>query len=193
MKNFPVILAVLTALLFTSASAGEIILKDIQGKNVEPLSSKDGKPVVLIFIATDCPVANGYVPEINRIFTAFSGRGVHLTLVHPEPSTSTEEALTHAGEYGIKPTIVIDKQHLLVKATGATTTPEAAVFDKAGKLAYLGRINNQYSDYGDRRATVSEHNLRDALDALLAGNPIKIRKAPALGCLIEPLSPPQKQ
>ena len=62
-----------------------------------------------------------------------------------------------------------------------------AVFTPGGKLVYRGRINDLYTGFGDRRNAASEHNLRDALDAVLSGKPVKVSRTEAIGCLIEPL------
>ena len=160
MKNFrPLLIVIVTLFLSISGSpAGDAVeLQTVKGKTTAPLESADNKPVVLIFIATDCPIANGYVPEINRIYEKYSAQGVKFTLVHPEPSTSDGAALEHAAEYSLKPPVVVDRKHTLVAAANAKV-----------------------------------HNLRDALDAALLGNPIPLAYVPALGCLIEPLPSPQK-
>lgn len=188
-------LFILVALGFSAGNspAGDVVeFQTIKGKTTAPLESGDNKPVVLIFIATDCPIANGYVPEINRIYEKYSSQGVKFTLVHPEPSTSDAAALEHAAEYSLKPPVVVDRKHTLVKAARATTTPEVVVFDGSQNLLYRGRIDDRYSDYGDRKPEAKVHNLRDALDAALLGNPIPLAHVPALGCLIEPLPSPAK-
>jgi len=63
---------------------------------------------------------------------------------------------------------------------GATRTPEAYVLDASSKLVYHGRIDN--SQKLDR---VTSNDLRDALDALLAGKPIQKTTAVAFGCTIK--------
>jgi len=195
MKNCRPLLIVIVALFLSisgSPAGDSVELQTVKGKTTAPLESADNKPVVLIFIATDCPIANGYVPEINRIYEKYSAQGVKFTLVHPEPSTSDGAALEHAAEYSLKPPVVVDRKHTLVAAANATTTPEVAVFDGSQKLIYRGRIDDRYSDYGDRKPEAKVHNLRDALDAALLGNPIPLAHVPALGCLIEPLPSPEK-
>jgi len=165
-------------------------IPDLTGKAVRPLACKTGeRAAVLIFTSVDCPVSNSYAPEIDRIAVAYAARGVRLTLVHVDPSLDSKEAARHASEYGLDrhTSIVIDRKHRLVAATGATITPEAAVITPAGEVAYRGRINDLYADLGDKRAAPSEHNLRDALDAVLAGQPVPTSRTEPIGCLIEPL------
>ena len=73
--------------------------------------------------------------------------------------------------------------HLLAKF-GAKVTPEAAVVGADAKLLYLGRISDLYADLGKRRTVPTEHDLRNALDAILSGKPVPHATGAAVGCLI---------
>jgi hypothetical protein len=81
--------------------------------------------------------------------------------------------------------VLLDGKLALAKAAGATTVPEAALFSASGELLYLGRIDNRMEDITRRRANVTEHELRDALDAVLAGRPVKVVRTKAVGCSID--------
>jgi thiol-disulfide isomerase/thioredoxin len=165
-----------------------ITVKNLAGENVTPLKcsvTAKEKAVVVIFITTDCPIANSFVPEINRLQLAYSERNVRFTLVHVDPDLTQEKARQHASDYALKPAIVLDRQHALVKATAAKVTPEAFVYDAEGKLRYRGRINNLYADRGQRRSQVTAHELRDAIEAVISGRKVTITRTEALGCYIE--------
>jgi hypothetical protein len=56
---------------------------------------------------------------------------------------------------------------------------------RTGELLYRGRIDDGYAALGKKRAVVTEHDLRDALDAIAAGKPVKKAKTKAIGCLIQ--------
>jgi len=176
-----------TSLCQADSPPSNITLNNLEGKPVTPLKSENGKPSVIIFITTDCPIANALAPEINRIYKEFHPQGIELTLVHVDPDLSAINAKQHAADYSLKPPIVIDRKHLLVKKSKASVTPQTAVFDGKGKLVYTGRLNNQWVDYGKRRAKPSEHNLRETLDALLAGKPAPKSHTTAVGCYIPDL------
>ncbi|MEQ1842491.1 MAG: redoxin family protein [Verrucomicrobiales bacterium] len=152
-----------------------------------PATEPEKKPVavVSIFIATDCPIANSYAPEINRIWDDYSEKGIEIQLVYPDPEVTEVEVSQHVAEYSLTPATVIDRDHTLVKKAGVTITPEVAVSDSAGKVIYRGRIDNLYADYGERRREVTERYLRDALDAILKGDTPTVTKTGAIGCLIE--------
>ncbi len=180
--------ALLLLILCTSVTSEEknapLRYNTLTGENILPLQSANEKPTVVIFITTDCPIANGYAPEINRIHSKYSRKGVQITLVHVDPDLSHRSAVEHAKDYSLTPPIILDPTHELVSKVEATITPEAAVYDSSGKRIYLGRIDNRYSGLGDRRNTVTEHNLRFAIDSALSGKPVEDAKTKAIGCLI---------
>ena len=183
-------LIVSLALAFASIVQAEdstvITLKNLDGDDVTPLKcvAKE-KATVVIFITTDCPIANSYAPEINRLHLAYSSRNVRFTLVHVDADLSDEKAKKHATDYELKPAVVIDREHQLVQATKAKVTPEAFVYDVEGKLRYRGRINNLYAALGQRRSQVTVHELRDALEAVINDREVATKESDALGCFIE--------
>jgi len=91
-----------------------ITLPDIHGEAATPLACEGKtKAAVVIFTAVDCPIANGYAPEIARIVKEYGARGVSFTLAHVDPDLADAEAAKHAEEYGLDegPAIVIDHEH----------------------------------------------------------------------------------
>lgn len=146
-----------------------------------------GKAAVVLFLTIDCPIANRYAPEIERIRLDYAGQGVGLTLVHVDPDLSDEAALVHAREFGLGAPVAVDRAHAVVGAAGARITPEAVVVDPGGRIRYRGRIDDQFADFGARRVEPSTHDLREALDALIAGKPVAVPETEALGCHIPPL------
>jgi len=139
---------------------------------------------VLIFVSIDCPVSNRYAPEIKRLYDQYSPQGVQFRLVYPNRIDSTAAIDAHISAYAYPPIAERDPDHKLVKLTGATITPEAAVFDRNGKLVYLGRIDDRVVELGRERPAATRHDLRDALAAMLTGKPIKQQKTQAVGCFI---------
>ncbi len=151
----------------------------------DPLPGAAGtKAVVLLFIARDCPVSNSYAPEIKRIIARYMTQKVAFTLVYPDPDTSLAAARRHAKDYGYICPLLLDPAHRLVRRAGATVTPEAAVFAPSGKLLYRGRIDDLYLGFGQRRFAATRHDLRDALDAVLAGRPVPVPRTQAIGCFL---------
>ena len=157
---------------------------DLEGKAQHPLEAGPHRAAVVVFITTDCPIANRSIPELNSIYSDYRDRGVAMTLAHVDPDVTLEIAATHAREYELLPPVVLDPKHVLVNATGATVTPETAVFDAKGTMVYRGRINDRFPRLGDIRTKASVHDLREALDAILAGKEIAHPRTKPVGCYI---------
>ncbi len=69
---------------------------------------------------------------------------------------------------------------VLARKVGATVKPEAAVLSPTGELLYRGRINDIYADFGKRRAQRTHCELKDILEAILAGKPVAVlRRRPS--------------
>ena len=142
---------------------------------------------VLFFVGIDCPVSNGYAPEIQRICAAYDSKGVQCLLVYEDPGLTPAAARAHAAEYRYAsiPTVV-DSDGSIAARAGATITPEAAVVDRQGVVRYRGRIDNKYVALGRARRTVTVHDLTSALDAMTAGTPLTVTDTQAVGCVIVP-------
>lgn len=157
-----------------------------------------GEVVVLVFGAVDCPIANGYAPEIAAIAERCRAVGLRLLYVYPAEGQGLAEATDHARAYGLPTPVLLDGDHRLVDAVGATVTPEAAVVrigtrptapagdGESMEVLYRGRIDDQYPARGVRRIAATTHELRDAIEAVAAGRPVPSPRTPAVGCLIEP-------
>lgn len=159
----------------------------LSGSVVHPLSSEPGGAAVVIFVTIDCPISNALLPEINRIHRHYSEKRVRLYLVYADPDLKRSDILTHGKEFEILPDVIFDENHKVVRACSATITPQAVVFTTGDTAVYRGRINNLYSDFGDRRAAVSDNTLRNVLDAILLGDEIPVSECEAIGCSIPAL------
>jgi hypothetical protein len=93
----------------------------------------------------------------------------------------------HLSEYGYAGIpAAIDARRKIAGQARATVTPEAVIVDSRGEIRYRGRIDNFYADLGKPRQQVTAHDLRDALDAVLAGRSVPNPETRALGCAIVP-------
>ena len=168
-------------LLAVGPGLGAAPVKTLNGKTMDPFIG--ATPAVLFFTTTDCPVANKMVPAIRRITRDYEGKARFL-MVYTDPQTTPQELQTHQTDYQLKPLPgTHDRRHALVQAAGATITPEAVILHR-GKVVYRGRINNFYEAFGKPRRVVTQHDLRNALDALLAGNPVPAPRGKSIGCYI---------
>jgi hypothetical protein len=165
-------------------AAAEFEFMDLDGQLRRPLQAGTNKATVLIFVLTDCPVANSYAPEINRIVAEYAPRHVQFFVVHVDAALSVAEAKKHSRDFGFQCPALIDRDHALVRHTGVTVTPEVAVLASDGRRLYRGRIDDQQAALGKRRPRPTSRDLRDALSAILAGKPVEHPETKAVGCYI---------
>jgi hypothetical protein len=158
--------------------------RDIDGRSIAPFAPA-GKANVLLFVQTDCPISNSYAPEIQRICRAYESKGVSCSLAYEDVRVDAAAVRRHMKDFaytGVPATI--DDSRALADRARATITPAALVIDARGAVRYRGRIDNLYASLGKRRQNVTEHDLTDALDAILAGKPVPKPETEALGCFI---------
>ena len=177
-------LAILFSILVLSAQAAEISVNDVDGGAHRPLAEAGQAATVLLFVMHDCPIANSYAPEISRIAEEYRARGVRSYVIYGEDDLPPAEAKKHAREYAYRCPALLDPGRALVRAAGATVSPEAAVFSPKGALLYRGRIDDRAIAPGKHRAEPRQRDLRAALDAILAGKPVRERFTKAIGCYL---------
>ncbi len=178
------------AVLLRFGEAGlstQLSLLDLQGRQVDPLKQTDAKATVFLFTRTDCPISNRYAPEVLRLHAKFKSDNVRFWLVYPDPDESVKAIREHVKEYGYSFSVLRDPHHRLVKKTQVKVTPEAAVFVPARRMVYRGRIDDRYVDFGKARATPTQNDLEQALQAILEGRPVDRAMTPAVGCFISDL------
>jgi len=169
------------------ADARAIVVRAPSGAEVRPFAAAatEGlRALLFVFVLPDCPISNVYSRELVRIRDAYAAQGVRCFLVYPDPDLEEDVMRNHLADYGITLEALHDPEQRLVAHTGATITPEAAVVSPAGEVLYLGRIDDLYVDFGKRRAEARERDLRDALDAVLAGRRPDPARTDAIGCFI---------
>lgn len=163
-------------------SVRELGLADPAGKVHSLAECREAKAIVLLFLGTECPVSNGYAPEIARLTKGYVEQGVRFFGVHSDPDVTAEIAAAHAKEYSLPLVLLLDPAQKLAAQAGAKIMPEAVVLSSGGQVLYRGRIDNRYTLEGKRRDQITVRDLAAALDALLAGRAIAEPLVPAFGC-----------
>ncbi len=166
-------------------------LQGVDGQRHSRDGWRDKRAVVLFFLGAECPVSNGYSPDMRALSARYAERGVACYGVHVDAALSTEEAAAHAEEYGLPFTILLDPEQSLAGMVGARVTPDAVVVRPDGTVAYCGRIDDRYSVQGKRRDDPTTHELIDAIEAVLAGKLPTIRETEAYGCPLPKLRTPR--
>jgi hypothetical protein len=167
------------------AEGERFIMSDLDGAPHDVLAPKRGtRANVVVFTTVDCPIANGYAPEISSIVRDHSGDGFRFLLVHVDPDVTPAAAAKHAEEYGYVVPVLRDPDQRLARKLGVTKTPEVAVIGPAGDVLYRGRIDDQYKELGRRRPEATTRDLRDALRAIVDGEDVATPRTEAVGCTL---------
>ena len=155
-------------------------LPDADGKEHSLNSLKGKNGIVLIFIATKCPVSNAYNERMEKLAQDYKAKGVNVVGINSNITEPAAEVKSHAAEKHLTFTILKDDGNKIADRLGATRTPEVYALDGNGKLVYHGRIDNS-----QRLEGVSANDLRNALDEMLAGKPVTKTGGAAFGCTIK--------
>jgi hypothetical protein len=163
-----------------------VLVQSLTGTAVDALRAPAGtKAIVFLFTSTDCPISNRYAPEVQRVVSEFAGKGVIFRLVYPNPGDEADAIHEHMTAFSYAGTMeaLRDPAHALVKFTRATVTPEAVVV-AAGRVVYRGRIDDRYVELGLERPAPTQHDLADAVAAVVAGKRVPHATTQAVGCFI---------
>jgi peroxiredoxin len=178
----------LAGVVFCSAALAaqrpQFALRDTRNITHTPEEWNGKKAIVVFYTTTDCPLSNNDVPEMNRTAHDYASRGVAFYAVQADTTISDADVLQHAKDYQFSFPVLLDPHQILAKMTGAATIPSAAVLTSDGTLLYLGRIDNLVEDFNIRRQAPTKFDLREALDAILAGKPVPNPRTKAFGCAI---------
>jgi hypothetical protein len=177
---------------FATAADTFVYGKDIEGQNVTSFASPNAKFIATIFVATDCPISNRYLPLLAQLSHQFAPRGVRLWLVYPNPGDTLDAVRTHQKQYPAVvslPQLIAPAPRFLTRAH-VHVTPEAAIFSADALMTqpvlWHGRIDDRYLTFGTQRPAATHHDLADALNTALAGHRPAPAAAPPVGCAIIP-------
>lgn len=162
---------------------GKLTFKDIHYLPRSLDDFKDKKAFVLVFTNTTCPVARRYLPVLQQMEKDYRGKGVQFLAVNVGADDTIVAMAAQAVEHEMEFPFVKDQDFACFDALGVKRTPEAVILDGKGRLSYRGRIDDQYR-LGGTRESATRHDLKEALDALLAGREIDVKETPVDGCLV---------
>jgi peroxiredoxin len=160
-------------------------------------NAADGKPIsiadvkgkagtLVVFTCNHCPFARGWEQRIVALGNEYAKKGIGVILINAnDPSAHEVDGLAgtqaRAKEAGMQFPYVIDETSGVARAFGAEKTPEAFLFDKQGKLAYHGAVDDNMRE----PEKVTKHYLKDALDAVVAGKVPAVPESKGIGCSIK--------
>ena len=129
----------------------------------------------MIFRSTLCPYSNSYNDALRDLVAQYGPKGVLLIAIHSDRDETEGEIRVHAMKHGHTFPVIRDPNGKLAGLLDARVTPEAFLLDAKGKLRYHGRVASK----------MGVPDLRNALDAFLAGRPIARAEAKPFGCPID--------
>ena len=164
----------------------DLKLADISGKNITLANAKGDVGTLVIFSCNTCPWVIRWEDRYVSLANNYAQKGIGMIAVNSNAAQfsgddSLEEMLEHAKNNGYNFPYAQDPESELASAFGATKTPHIYLFNGDEKLVYRGAID----DNAKNAKKVDEPFLANAIDALLAGNPINPQTTKALGCSIK--------
>jgi peroxiredoxin len=158
-------------------------LRDFNGKTNELYKLSDKSAIVFMVQGNGCPIVRLAVPPLRDVRDQYQKRGVEFFLLNTNLQDTPEAVKAESNEFGFNFPIWMDRDQKIGEALGITRTAEIFVVDpKTWKLKYHGPIDDRLSY--EKQRPVQNHYLTDALDATLAGKPVKVASVNSPGCLI---------
>jgi len=164
----------------------DLELADISGKNITLANAKGEAGTLVVFSCNTCPWVIRWEDRYVSLANTYAQKGIGMIAVNSNAARfggedSLEEMVEHAKNNGYNFPYAQDPESELASAFGATKTPHIYLFDGDDKLVYRGAID----DNAKNAKKVDEPFVANAIDALLAGNPINPQTTKALGCSIK--------
>ena len=165
--------------------APDFALPDIDG-NVVTRETYKGNPLLVMFICNHCPFVIHVAGELAQIGEEYSDRvaviGINSNDVSTHPDDSPEKMKVEASHRGYTFPYLFDETQEVAKAYHAACTPDFFLFDRDHKLVYRGQLDDSRPNSD---VPVTGKDLREALNAVIAGKPISDKQRPSAGCNIK--------
>lgn len=157
-------------------------LKGTDGKTHAFDDMKGTKATAVVFTCNACPFAKAYEDRLITLARQYADRGVRFIAINANdpkivPQDGFDEMVTRAKEKSLPYPYLLDDTQEIAKAYGAQVTPHVFLFDSEGIIRYRGRV-----DDSAKEAEVKSSDLKNALEAVLAGKPVPEPATKAFGC-----------
>ncbi|CAN5646092.1 thioredoxin family protein [soil metagenome] len=167
--------------------APDFELPDTDGSTVR-LDDLDGAPALLVmFISNHCPYVKHVRAELARLGREYAERGVGIVAIGSNdpvayPADAPDQMQLEKAEAGYVFPYLFDESQQVAAAYRAACTPDFFLFDAGRRLVYRGQLDDSRPG---NDTPVTGRDLRAALDAVLAGDPVPADQRPSLGCNIK--------
>jgi len=168
------------------SSAPDFNLPGVDRKKYSLSSFADKKALIVIFSCNHCPYVQAYEGRIKQIQEDYGNKGVVVIAINSNedigyPEDSFDNMKKRAIEQKFNFLYLRDEDQSVARAYDATHTPEIFLFNQGRKLAFHGKIDDNWQEPNK----VQNHYLRNALDELLTGKEISVPETFTIGCTIK--------
>lgn len=175
-----------TGKLIIGSECPDFDLKSVDENFYSKDSFKDKKALIVIFSCNHCPYVQAYEDRMIQIQRDYDEKGVKVVAINSNedenyPDDSFENMKKRAAEKKFNFPYLRDEDQSVAKEFDATHTPEIFLFDENRKLAFHGKIDDNWQE----PEKVKNHYLRNALDELLEGKEISVPETFTIGCTIK--------
>jgi peroxiredoxin len=148
----------------------------LDGTVVSLHDSLDTHPVVVVvFLSTFCPYARSNARHLGTLAEEYRSRGVLFVGVNSNQSETAEEMRAFALAHGYAFPVIADPESKIADRLGASCSPEAYLVDRERRLRYHGWVQSK----------LRSPDLERALEAVVAGKPVRRAATRAFGCSID--------
>jgi peroxiredoxin len=157
----------------------------LTGKIVRIDDFAKSEALLVIFMCAHCPYVIHVKPELIRLGKDYGPRGVSIVGISAnDPVAYPQDAPENLAKFSRDLTfpLLFDETQDVAKAYDAACTPDLYLFDRERKLVYRGQIDDSRPDNGK---PLNGKDIRAALDAVLAGNPVSPNQKASVGCNIK--------
>lgn len=142
----------------------------------------DARLSVIVFLDTECPIANQYLPELATL--AKEHPQVAVYGVYSEPTLTRAKLVEHKKSYQTAIPVILDASGELASRLRPRAVPEAFLV-KEGQVLYRGRIDDRWEKLGKQRERAPKKDLALAVEAALKGAPVPVATTEPVGCLLQ--------
>ncbi|MFO0927276.1 MAG: redoxin domain-containing protein [Gemmataceae bacterium] len=157
-------------------------LPDAGGKVWASEAPSDRQATVVVFLSFDCPISTSYSPQLADLHRVYRDRKVSFVGIVAGDELTPAQVAEKAKEFRLPFPVLKDDSFKVADLFQARTVPEAFVLDRHDVVRYRGRIDDTWSARLKKNRQQQTHDLKAALDAVLAGKPVATAATLAIGC-----------
>jgi len=159
-------------------------LLDNRGDSHELYYYDDMKAVVFMVQGNGCPIVRNAMPRFQELKDMYADKGVQFFMLNSNLQDNRQTVAAEAEEFGYDIPVLIDDTQIIGESLDLVRTGEVFVLDpKTWSVTYAGAVDDRLT-YEKQKQEASEHYLKDAIDNMLAGEPVEVASTDPLGCLI---------